>query len=83
MIYLNNNMRLDELKVKGADIDVGLTRGMYNKALKMIDQLLNAGDQKARSVKNRLIQNWDAGDRAINKFDKELLSAGIKMADLK
>ncbi len=83
MIYLDNNMRLDELKVKEADIDVGLTRGMYNKALKMIDQRLNAGDQKARSVKNRLIQNWDAGDRAINKFDKELLSAGIKMADLK
>jgi len=75
-------MKVKEVILSEADDGKGLTRGMYRKALQMIDLRLSSGDKKARSVKNRLIQQWDSGERAINKFDKELLSAGINISDL-
>ena len=75
-------MRVDEIATNPLKRRKEMTAGMYRKALAMVDQRLDAGDSKLASVKNKLIQSWKRGDTAINKYDKNLLSAGIKMDDL-
>lgn len=74
-------MRLDEIESNILKSSV-LSTVRFKKLMKMIKNEINGGNISAVKIKNRILRQWNAGERCAMKYDIELNNINLNIKKL-
>jgi hypothetical protein len=73
-------MRLDEFKNPSAKSILSIVA--FKKLIRLIKSEINGGNVSAIKTKNRIMKQWNAGERLAHKYELDLNAANLSLKKL-